>query len=145
MERIRIKKQESSGQTIIDAVRQRGVQAPMKMGLAVQMQCHFWSKLLTDTLSAICGCSLHSEVRRFEENAASSVAFDILGTCVFDSSDGMLLFAADIVHHNTVSLNGKGTFLGKRMIADMVLYQANKSNKIPLLVPDDLIHSINVL
>ena len=60
-------------------------------------------------------CSSYSEVLRFEENAASSNAPDLLG-CV-TLHDTMLLFAADNVDHNIVSLDGKGTFHGMGMIA----------------------------
>ena len=60
-------------------------------------------------------CSSYQEVQRFEENAASSVAPDVLSTV--GMSDIMLLFAADNVDHNIVSLDGKGTFHGMGMIA----------------------------
>ena len=61
-------------------------------------------------------CSSYSEVSRFEENAAASVAPDMLGgqTAI---SDIMFLFAADNVDHNIVTLDEKGTFNGMGMIA----------------------------
>jgi len=55
-------------------------------------------------------CSSYSEVQRFEENAASSASTDVLGSV--NISDSMMLFAADNVDHNIVSLDGKGTFMG---------------------------------
>ena len=60
-------------------------------------------------------CSSYSEVQRFEENAAASVAPDVLGSV--NIANKMLLFAADNVDHNIVSLDGNGTFHGMRMIA----------------------------
>ena len=52
---------------------------------------------------------------RFAENAAASVAPDVLGSV--NIANKMLLFAADNVDHNIVSLDGKGTFHGMGMIA----------------------------
>ena len=61
-------------------------------------------------------CASYSEVQRFEENAASSITPDILGqTDIYDNK--MLLFAADNVDHNIVTIDGKGTFHGMGMIA----------------------------
>ena len=60
-------------------------------------------------------CSSYSEVLRFAENAAASVAPDVLGSV--NIANKMLLFAADNVDHNIVSLDGKGTFHGMGMIA----------------------------
>ena len=105
----------SIGQTIVQAVRPRTVIAPLQIGLAIQMHHHFRSRFLIDTLSSMGYCSSYQEVQRFEENAASSVAPDVLSTV--GMSDIMLLFAADNVDHNIVSLDGKGTFHGMGMIA----------------------------
>ena len=60
-------------------------------------------------------CSSYSEVLRFAENAAASVAPDDLGSV--NIANKMLLFAADNVDHNIVSLDGKGTFHVMGMIA----------------------------
>ena len=109
------RKEASIGQTIIQAVRPRIVIVPLQVGLAVQMHHHFRSRFLIDILSAMGYCSSYSEVQRFEENAASSVAPDVLGS--FNIPDKMMLFAADNVDHNIVSLDGKGTFHGMGMIA----------------------------
>lgn len=105
----------SIGQTIVQAVRPRAVLAPLQVGLAAQMHYHFRSKFLIDVLSAMGFCSSYSEVQRFEENAASSVALDVLDGV--NLADRMLLLAADNVDHNIASLDGKGTFHGMGMIA----------------------------
>lgn len=105
----------SIGQTIVQAVHPRAVLTPLQVGLAVQMHHHFRSKFLIDVLSAMGFCSSYSEVQRFEENAASSVALDVLGS--INLADRMLMFAADNVDHNIASLDGKGTFHGMGMIA----------------------------
>ena len=57
----------------------------------------------------------YSEVQIFEKNAAASAVTGVLDG--LDTSDAMLLFAADNVDHNIVSLDGKGTFHGMGMIA----------------------------
>ena len=106
----------SIGHAIIQAVRPRKVLAPLQLGLAVQMHHHFRSRFLIDTLSAMGYCSSYSEVQRFEENASASVAPDPLGGQI-GLSETMLLFAADNVDHNIVTIDGKGTFHGMGMIA----------------------------
>jgi hypothetical protein len=107
----------SIGQAIVQAVRPRSVIAPLQIGLAVQMYHHFRSRFLIDNLYAMGYCSSYSEVLRFQENAASSVAPDILGSA--NTSSTMVLFAADNVDHNIVTLDGKGTFHGMGMIASV--------------------------
>ena len=59
-------------------------------------------------------CSSYSEVLKFAENEADSIAPDVLGSV--NIANKMLLFAADNVDHN-VSLDGKGTFHGMGTIA----------------------------
>ena len=71
------------------------------------MHHHFRSRFLLDNLAAMGYCSSYSEVQIFEENAAFPTCPDVLGTASI--SKGMLLFAADNVDHNIVSLDGKGT------------------------------------
>ena len=107
-------KQASIRQAIVHAVHPRAVIAPLQLGLAIQMHHHFRSRFLIDILSAIGYCSSYSEVLRFAENAAVSVDPDVLGSV--NIANKMLLFAADNVDHNIVSLDGKGTFHGMGMI-----------------------------
>ena len=109
------RKQANIGQAIVQAVRPRAVLAPLQLGFAVQMHHHFRSRFLIDNLAAMDYCSSYLEVQRFEENAAFSTCPGMLGTTSI--SKGVLLFAADNVDHNIVSLNGKGTFHGMGMIA----------------------------
>ena len=108
-------KRASIGQAIIQGTRPRTVLAPLQIGLAVQMHHHFRSRFLIDNLFALGFSSSFSEVQRFEENAATTAAPDVLGNTNLPGS--MLLFAADNVDHNIISLDGKGTFHGMGMIA----------------------------
>ncbi len=55
---------------------------------------------------------------RFEKNAADCVAPDMLGEDI-DMKDATLLFAADNVDHNVLTIDGKGTFHGMGMIGAM--------------------------
>ena len=96
-------------------MRPRAVLAPLQIGLATQMHHHFRSKFLIDILSAMSYCSSYFEVQRFEENAASSIAPDVLDEVHIP--DKMVLFAADNVDHNIVTLDGKCTFHGTVMLA----------------------------
>lgn len=106
----------SIGQSVVQAVRPRAVVAPLQLGLAVQLHHHFRSRFFVDSLSAMGYCSSYSEVQRFEENAAASVGQDVLGGTI-DRLDTALLFAADNVDHNIITLDGKGTFHGMGMVA----------------------------
>ena len=108
-------KQASIGQAIIQGTRPRTVLALLQIGLAVQMHHHFRSRFLIDNLFALGFCSSFSDVQRFEENAAATAAPDVLGNANMPGS--MLLFAADNVDHNIISLDGKGTFHGMGMVA----------------------------
>ena len=103
-------------QSVVQAVRPRAVVAPLQLGLAVQLHHHFRSRFLLDSLSAMGYCSSYSEVQRFEENAAASVGQDVLSGTI-DRLDTALLFAADNVDHNIITLDGRGTFHGMGMIA----------------------------
>ena len=84
----------SIGHSNVQAARPRVLIAPLQLVLAVQTHHHFRSRFLVDSLSAMGFCSSYSEVQRFAENAAISVAPDILGG---DSNrlDMTLLFVAD--------------------------------------------------
>jgi hypothetical protein len=110
------KKVASVGQSIIQAVRPRAVVAPLQIALSLQMHHLYRSKFLVDTLSAMGFCSSYSEVLRFEKNAADAIAPDIFGTDI-NPQDSMLLFAADNVDHNLITIDGKGTFHGMGMVA----------------------------
>ncbi len=56
------------------------------------------------------------EVIRFEKNAAHSVDPDVLGGDI-DLLDLSVLFAADNVDHNIITIDGKGTFHGMGIVA----------------------------
>lgn len=103
----------SIGQAIIQAVRPKVLVVPLQIGLASQLHHVFKSKFLVDTLSVMGFGSSYGEVQRFEKNAASVVASDVLGGGLL----GMVLFAADNVDRNILTLDGKGTFHGMGMIA----------------------------
>ena len=112
------KKVASVGQAIVQGARPRAVVAPLQIALSVQMHHLYRSKFLVDSLSAMGFCSSYSEVLRFEKNAADAIAPDIFGTDI-NSQDSMLLFAADNVDHNLITIDGKGTFHGMGMVATM--------------------------
>ena len=104
------------GQAVVQAVHPRAVIAPLQLGLAVQMHHLYRSRFLMDSLSTMGFASSYPEVQRFEENAACSLAADVLGSDV-EILDQSLLFAGDNVDHNIITLDGKGTFHGMGMIA----------------------------
>lgn len=72
---------------------------------------------MIDSLSAMGFCSSYSEVQRFEENAATYTALDLLSDGDIDGPDSALMFAANNVDHNIMTLDGKDTFHGMGMLA----------------------------
>ena len=99
----------------------------LQIGLGVQTHHLHRSKFLVDTLHEMGFSSSYGEVLRFEKNAASCVAPDILGKNV-DLQDTTVLFAADNVDHNIITIDGKGTFHGMGMVA--ALTPAKKMSRI---------------
>ena len=61
-------------------------------------------------------CSSYAEVIRFEKNAADCVEPDVLGGNV-DLIGMSVLFAADNIDHNIITIDGKGTFHGMGIIS----------------------------
>ncbi len=120
-----LRKVASIGKAIIQAVRPRAVLAPLQIGLAVQTHHLYRSKFIVDTLCEMGFCSSYGEVLRFEKNAADCVAPDMLGEDI-DMKDATLLFAADNVDHNVLTIDGKGTFYGMGMIGAMTPGQSTK-------------------
>ena len=107
----------SIGQSIVHAMRPRALIVPLQIGLAVQVHLHVRSRFLVDSLSAMgFFFSSYSEVQRFEENAATYTALDLLGDGDTEGPDSTLMFADDNVDH-IMTLDGKGTFHGMGMIA----------------------------
>ena len=104
------------GHAIIQAVRPRAVLAPLQVGLAVQIHHLCRSKFIVETLHKMGFCSSYAEVIRFEKNAADCVELDVLGGNV-DLLGMSVLFAADNVDHNIITIDGKGTFHGMGIIA----------------------------
>jgi hypothetical protein len=106
----------SIGQAIVQAARPRAVIAPLQIGLAVQMHHHYRSKFLLETLNKMGYSSSYTEMLRFQKNAASHGTSNSIfkDQELFQSS---CLFVADNVDHNSITLDGKGTFHGMGMIA----------------------------
>ena len=77
----------------------------------MMMQIHhlYRSKVIMDTLHEMGFCCLYTEVIIFEKNAVDCVEPDVLGGDV-DFLEMSVLFAADIVHHNVINIDGKITF-----------------------------------
>jgi hypothetical protein len=101
------------GQAIVQAALPRVV-APLQIGLSVQLHHMFRSRSLIDVLNAMGFCSSYSEVLRFEKNAAAS---GLNVTLSKPSQESNLIFVGDNVDHNTMTIDGTGTFHGMGIIA----------------------------
>ena len=102
------------GHALIQSTRPKAIISPLQIGLAVQLNYHFRSRFLIDTLYNLGFCSSYSEVLRFEENATSRRSDNLISEI---KSTGICLFVADNVDHNIVTLNGQREFHGMGMIA----------------------------
>lgn len=100
------------GQAIMQAARPRMITAPLQIGLATQMHHHFGSKFLIQTLHGLGFCSSYDEVRRFEENAAINSS----NTQAESDVHASIQYVGDNVDHNTVTVDGRGTFHGMGII-----------------------------
>ena len=129
----------SIGQAVVQAVRPRAVIAPLQIGLAVQGHHLYRSRFLVDTLHNMGYCSSYAEVQRFEKNAADCVASESIVPENIDLLESTLLFAADNVDHNIITLDGKGTFHGMGMIA--TLTPGQKANR---MIPRHNISQLNI-
>lgn len=104
----------SIGQSIIQAARPHVLLAPLQVGLGVQMHHLFQSRFLIDSLNHHGFSCSYSEVKRFERSASVSSADEVIP---IQRPETCLQFAADNVDHNSITLDGKGTFHGMGMIA----------------------------
>ncbi|XP_045211013.2 uncharacterized protein LOC123562441 [Mercenaria mercenaria] len=103
----------SIGQAIIQSCRPRSIQAPLQIGLAVQLYHHFGSRFLIDNLNSMGFCSSYWEVQKFESNSAA-----MLNTSMPSFFPGSFVqFSADNVDHNVRTLHGSNTFHGMGIIA----------------------------
>ena len=97
----------SIGQAIMQATRPQVLIAPLQLGLAVQMNHHFGSRFLINSLYRHGFCSSYSEVQMFKRNAsvASGTELNIL------DGDCLVQYVADNVDHNIKLLMVKTRFM----------------------------------
>ena len=120
------KKVASLGQALMQAARPRSLIAPLQIGLDVQLNHHYASKFLIDTLSAHGFCSSYYEVQKFEKNACVVNEFQTNTI----SSNMHIQYIADNIDHNTRTLDGFNTFHGIGIIAS-ITSQSKISGKVP--------------
>ena len=128
----REKKIASIGHAIMQAVRPNAIIAPLQIGLAVQMHHLTRSKFIINLLNKMGFCCSYSELQRFETNAATCAAPNIIGN--EEDPLKMVLFAADNVDHNTLTIDGKGTFHGMGIIAAVT----PKQNRVETINREEL-------
>lgn len=115
----------SIGQAIMQAARPRVLIAPLQIALGVQLQHHFASRFLIDSLHAHGYCSSYKEVTRFNQNAAV-----YQGTDIPNHKGEFVQYAADNVDHNIRTLDGHNTFHGMGIIA-MITPGTTQGHPIP--------------
>ena len=96
-------------------VRSRIIISPLLLGVALQMHHHYFSKFLIDTLKLLKFGPSYFEVLRFEKNAAINYGIELQGI----TSDSLVQHVADNVDHNICALDGRNTFHGMGIIANV--------------------------
>ena len=109
--------------------RPRGIQAPLQIGLGVQLHTKNASRNLLDSLHSMGFCWSYNEARKFERNGAISQ-----GTDIPFSEKQFIQYSADNVDHNICTLDGNGSYHGMGIIASVT--PATKLNRV--------IHRLNV-
>ena len=108
-------KQNSIGQSIIQAARPRSVITPVLFGLGIEMDHVFGSKWLINELARLGFSINYDEVVRYKQSVIQSETLEILLTeYPFDT---FIQWAADNVDHNVATLDGQGTFHGMGILA----------------------------
>ena len=110
----------------MQATRPRVLQAPLLLGLGVQMHFHFASRFLIDTLDGLGYSCSYSEVQSYERSAAVACGTDIPGYI----PGQFIQYVADNVDHNIRTLDGKDTFHGMGIIAN-VTPKTDRASLIP--------------
>ena len=87
---------EKSAERKIASIGQAIIQAPLQIGLPVQMHHHYGSKFLIDSLTSHGFCSSYTEVKKFEMSAAQTKGTDIPGL----TPGHFVQYEADNVDHN---------------------------------------------
>lgn len=105
----------SLGQAIMQATRPRVLQAPLLLGLGIQMHFHFASRFLIDTLFAHGYSCSYTEVQTYERSAAVTCGTDIPGFI----PGHFIQYVADNVDHDICTLNGINTFHAMSIIASV--------------------------
>ena len=98
----------SLGQAIMQAARPRSLLAPLQFGLAIQMNHHFASRYLNDTLYSHGFASSYDCVQDFRRAATVSPSSSI-GLLTEGEFGTGIDFVGDNVDHNQVTIDGRNT------------------------------------
>ncbi len=108
-------KQNSIGHAIVQSSRPRSVITPTLFGVGVEMDHVFGSKWLVNELSHLGFSISYDEVTRYRQSVIQSETPE---TLLSEYKSGTFTqWVADNVDHNTITLDGQGTFHGVGIIA----------------------------
>ena len=105
----------------------RSVIPPLLFALAIEMDHVYSSRWLIDQLNKFGFCESYYEVTRFKQGVViSDDVEELLDAQVDGSEDEFVSFASDNVDHNTITLDGKGTFHGMGVMAIITNHETAK-------------------
>lgn len=130
----------SLGQAIMQAARPRSLLAPLQFGLALQMNHHFASRYLNDTLYSHGFASSYDTVQNFRRAAAVSPNsnVDLLTGGTFGSC---VQFVGDNVDHNQITIDGHNTLhaMGIMAVCTPAVTQVSKIARRTRVTKEDIL------
>jgi len=113
MQILSVTKQVALSHCIVQAARPRSIIAPILLGLGVSLDHTFGSEWLLSTLARLGVCVSYDEVNRYKQSAMQSDVQDLPQSF----PDCFTQFSGDNVDHQTVTLDGSGSFHGMGVIS----------------------------
>ena len=113
----------SIGQAIMQATKPKIIIAPLQLGLGLQLHSHFASRFLIGTLYNHGFCSSYSDILSDKICADIQSGTDIPGYI----QGHFIQYAADNVDHNIRTIDGRGTFHGMGIVANVTPRVTNAS------------------
>lgn len=115
------------GNSIVQAARPRALICPLQLGLAVQLDHHFKSRFLIDTLHSHGFCSSYAEVQKFKRCASVHDESSLAGV----TSAHAVQHVADNADHDVCTMDGRNTFHGMALLATVTPPLINSRSPIP--------------
>ena len=116
------------GNSIVQAACPRALICPLQLGSAVQLDHHFKSRFLIDTLQTHGFCYSYAEVHKFKRCASVHDESSLARV----TSAHAVQHVADNADHDVCTADGRNTFHGMALLATVSLDEVSQKGKIPI-------------